>query len=368
MLAALQDQTTRLAIAFDNITQGVCFFDADLRLIMSNRRYAEIYGLAPEQMRAGMTLREILALRAEQDAVPAMTPEQYIAWTQAETSTDVPADKVVELRNGRVVTIRHRPMSGGGYVATHDDITERRIAEAALRHGEKLRALGQLTGGIAHDLNNLLFLVSANLERVLNEPDDGERVRKSVQVAQRSLGAAADLLGRMVNFASSQPPQLQPTDLNAWLMPLRELAARLLGRSFLVELKADPRLPAWPVDRSQLESALINLILNARDVMPEGGGIKLLTEAVTLPACVAAELDVPAGDYVAISVQDTGPGMPPEVAARAFDPFFTTKPAGSGTGLGLSMVRAFARQAGGTATLTSSPGSGTTVRILLPAG
>ncbi len=226
---------------------------------------------------------------------------------------------------------------------------------------EKLRALGQMTGGIAHDLNNALMVISANLELALQRSGDLGGVRPKLEAAMRSVGAAKELLGRMLSFARSQPPLREPTDLGAWLPPLRDMAARMLGRSYRLELQHDRRLPPWPVDRSQLESALLNLILNARDAMPAGGTIRLRTERIA-PDTANGE-----HEYAAISVHDNGPGMPPEVAAHAFEPFFSTKPAGSGTGLGLSMVREFARQSGGSAELQSTPGAGTTVRIILAA-
>jgi PAS domain S-box-containing protein len=364
-VAALREQALRFTTALENISQGLCFFDPGGRLIISNRRYAEIYGLRPEQVHPGMTLRDILALREAAGSAPIMPIDEYIAWSQAEATATAPAGKVVELRNGRAISIRHQPMPDGGYVATHEDITERRLAEAALRQGEKLRALGQMTGGIAHDLNNALMVISANIELALQRPGELAGARPKLEAAMRSVAAAKELLARMLSFARSQPPVREPTDLGAWLTPLRDMAARMLGRAYRVELQHDRRLPPWPVDRSQLESAVLNLILNARDAMPEGGTITLQTErlSITEPAT-----GLPAGDYVAIAVRDNGPGMAPEVAAHAFEPFFSTKPPGSGTGLGLSMVREFARQSGGTAELDSTPGAGTTVRIILAAG
>ena len=369
LLAALRAQTLRFTTALENIPQGLCFYDAAQRLIISNRRYAEIYDLTAEQIRPGMTLREVIALRTAVGSVPGMSPDEYIAWTQAEASARTPTGTVVELKNGRVITIRHQPMPDGGYVATHEDITERRLAEAALRQGEKLRALGQMTGGIAHDLNNLLMLAGFNLDKVAAQPGDLGGARSRLEAAIRSVAAATDLLGRMLSFARSQAPVLEPTDLNAWLKPLRDMLARMLGSRYKLALQTDPALPAWPIDRSQLESAVLNLVLNARDAMPEGGAIVLQAERLPFAGAPEGALaGLPAGSYAAITVRDSGPGMPPDVAERAFEPFFSTKPAGSGTGLGLSMVQEFARHAGGAAVLSSTPGAGTSVQIVLPGG
>jgi PAS domain S-box-containing protein len=249
------------------------------------------------------------------------------------------------------------------------DVTERRHAEAALRHGEKLRALGTLTGGIAHEFNNLLTVVQANLEMALDGPGTLAEARPELDAARRAARTGTDLTARLLSFARSEPLRREPTDLAGWLGPLRDMATRTLGQRYPVTLRADPSLPAVAVDRSQLEGAVLNLILNARDAMPAGGPIAIETERMdVLPGARGAAADLPPGGYAVVAVRDRGAGMPAEVAERAFEPFFTTKPAGSGTGLGLSMVLSFARQSGGTVLIESSPGRGTAVRLVLPLG
>jgi signal transduction histidine kinase len=286
---------------------------------------------------------------------------------QTQGSALTPNGAVMALKNGRIVSVRYQPMPGGGYISTHEDITERWIAQAALRHGEKLRAVGQMAGGIAHDLGNLLTVIGGSLEEILMLPGDCGSARPGLEAAMQSVGSATDLLRRMVDFSRCLPPVVELTDLNTWLSPLRDMAARALGARYRLELQPDPALQAWPVDRSQLESALLNLILNARDAMPRGGVIKVETECVRITDDVDAEPTGPhAGRYVMITVHDNGPGMPPDVAARAFEPFFSTKPVGSGIGLGLSMVQQFARDAGGSVSLRTAPAAGTSVQITLP--
>jgi PAS domain S-box-containing protein len=370
LASALKAQAARFNTALEHISQGLCCFDRNRRLVMSNRRYAEIYGLLPEQIRPGMTLKEILALREAAGAVADMTPDDYIAWTQARPNALTPNGAIVHLRNGHVVSVRHQPIPDGGYVSTHEDVTERFATEAALRHGEKLRAIGQMTGGIAHDVNNLLTVIGGNIEDALVSSGDCGGARPQLEAAMQSISSAAALLRRMVCFSRAQPPVLEPTDLNAWLRPLRDMTARMLGPRYRLLLRPDPALPELPVDRPQLESAVLNLILNARDAMPDGGAITI--ETARVPTAENDEDASPtgpgAGGYVAITVRDSGPGMQPDVAARAFEPFFSTKPAGRGSGLGLSMVQQFALHAGGAVSLRSAPGAGTAVRIVLPSG
>jgi PAS domain S-box-containing protein len=246
------------------------------------------------------------------------------------------------------------------------DVTERRETEAALRHGEKLRALGKLTGGIAHEFNNLLTIVQANLELALDPAENLADARPELEAARRSVLAGTELTARLLSVARSEPLRREPTDLAALLRPLLEMATRTLGSRYqLVLTTAD--LPPVSVDRSQLEGAVLNLILNARDAMAMGGPIAIATTRLLVPPGARGALaELAAGDYAELSVRDRGLGMAPDVAEHAFEPFFTTKPAGSGTGLGLSMVLSFARQSGGTALIETNPGCGTTVRIVLP--
>jgi len=246
------------------------------------------------------------------------------------------------------------------------DVTERRETEAALRHGEKLRALGKLTGGIAHEFNNLLTIVQANLELALDPAEILADARPELEAAQRAVLAGTELTARLLSVARSEPLRREATDLAALLRPLREMATRTLGSRYRLTL-ATADLPPVSVDRSQLEGAVLNLILNARDAMAMGGPIAVATARLCVPPGARGALaELPAGDYAELSVRDNGLGMAPDVAEHAFEPFFTTKPAGSGTGLGLSMVLSFARQSGGTALIETHPGCGTTVRIVLP--
>ncbi|PWC39867.1 hypothetical protein TSO352_01825 [Azospirillum sp. TSO35-2] len=245
----------------------------------------------------------------------------------------------------------------------------REQAEHALRQSQKMEAIGQLTGGVAHDFNNLLQAIGINLHVIESRSDD-ERVVGPARLALQAVERGATLTQHLLAFSRRQ--QLRPAmvDVDELVGRLCRLLDRTLGSSVRLEVHVDPAL--WPamIDPTQLEMALLNLALNARDAMPGGGTLWILAENRTSggtdPATGLAATGLAPGDYVAVRVRDTGTGMPPEVAARAFEPFFTTKEVGRGTGLGLSMVHGLATQSGGGVTLDSRPGKGTTVTLYLP--
>ncbi|MGN6374457.1 MAG: ATP-binding protein [Sphingomonas sp.] len=243
-----------------------------------------------------------------------------------------------------------------------------RNAEEALRQAQKMETLGQLTGGVAHDFNNLLQIVTGNLDILQRHlPAEADRLRRAADNAQRGAERATVLTQRLLAFARRQPLQPHQVDLNRLIGGMAELLHRSLGETIEVEVVHAARL--WPVeiDANQLENALLNLAVNARDAMPEGGKLTVETANVDLDAGYAArEVEVAPGQYVLISVSDTGHGMDAEALGRAFEPFFTTKDVGKGTGLGLSMVYGFVKQSGGHVRIYSEPRHGTTVKIYLP--
>ncbi|SDC83410.1 PAS/PAC sensor hybrid histidine kinase [Massilia sp. PDC64] len=244
-----------------------------------------------------------------------------------------------------------------------------RQAEEALRQSQKMEAVGQLTGGLAHDFNNMLAGVTGHLElmklrlRMGQTGDLSARIDAALGVTQR----AAALTHRLLAFSRRQALDPKPTSVNALVMSMADLIERAAGPSIAVRTRLAAALWTTLCDPNQLESALLNLANNARDAMPEGGLLVIETENVTLsPAQARRHGDLRPGEYVQVSVRDNGAGMAPDVVARAFDPFFTTKPMGQGTGLGLSMVYGFAHQSGGNVRIESRPGQGTEVRLLLP--
>jgi PAS domain S-box-containing protein len=243
-----------------------------------------------------------------------------------------------------------------------------KAAEEALRQSQKMEAVGQLTGGIAHDFNNLLTGIVGSLDLLQTRLDQGrtENVSRYINAAMTSANRAAALTHRLLAFARRQPLIPKSVDANALVVSLEDLLRRTIGERIDLDIVASAGLWCTLCDPNQLESALLNLAINARDAMPDDGKLVIATTNARIDGIDA---DTPAllpGDYIRIDVTDTGTGMSPEVAARAFDPFFTTKPIGQGTGLGLSMIYGFARQSNGHVLIDSKQGVGTSVRLYLP--
>lgn len=260
------------------------------------------------------------------------------------------------------------------YAVARDVTAERAAAERlkateeALRQSHKMEAVGQLTGGIAHDFNNLLTGIVGSMELMKTRLNQGrmENVGRYIDAAMTSANRAAALTHRLLAFARRQPLSPKPVDANQLISSLEDLLRRTIGKTIALEIVAAKNL--WPTlcDPNQLESGLLNLVINARDAMPDGGRLTIKTSNARLNGVLESNLALSPGDYVCIQVTDTGVGMPPEVAARAFDPFFTTKPIGQGTGLGLSMIYGFARQSNGHVVIDSQPGHGTSIKVYLP--
>ena len=240
--------------------------------------------------------------------------------------------------------------------------------EDALRQSQKMEAVGQLTGGLAHDFNNLLTGISGSLEMIQLRLEQGRNadVDRYVDAAQGASRRAAALTHRLLAFSRRQTLDPRPTDANVLITGMEELISRTVGPSVIVETSLADELGFTLVDPGQLENALLNLCINARDAMPDGGRIMIETRNRKIDEQGGRERDIDPGDYICLSVSDTGTGMSPDVIAKAFEPFFTTKPIGSGTGLGLSMIYGFARQSGGQVRIHSVPDAGTTVTIYLP--
>jgi nitrogen-specific signal transduction histidine kinase len=248
------------------------------------------------------------------------------------------------------------------------DFTERRLAEEALVQAQKMEAVGQLTGGIAHDFNNLLTGIIGSLELLQTRIAQGRtgEITRYVGAAQGAARRAAALTQRLLAFSRRQTLAPKPTDIDRLVAGMEDLLRRTIGPAIDMHVVAGAGLHTALVDAGQLENALLNLVINARDAMVTGGDLTIENAHCVLGVPEARERDLPPGPYVTLSVTDTGAGMPPEVVARAFDPFFTTKPLGMGTGLGLSMVYGFVRQSGGQVCIRSEVGRGTTVSLLLP--
>ncbi len=259
--------------------------------------------------------------------------------------------------------------SGGEpiYVGVIHDLSERNRTEGELRQAQKMEALGQLTGGIAHDFNNILMVILANVDTILEDEGAAPAIRERTRQIDRAAHRAAELTRQLLAFSRKQTLQPQPTDLNDTVAATVRLIRRTLSEAIAVETVLAPGLWTANVDPTQLESALVNLCINARDAMPGGGRLVLETANATLDeSYVAAHPDAAAGPHVMVSITDTGTGIAPENLDKVFEPFFTTKEVGRGTGLGLSMVYGFIKQSRGHIRIESELGRGTSIRLYLP--
>jgi PAS domain S-box-containing protein len=315
----------------------------------------------PEDLDAGMPARALETARTQGRC-------EAEGWRRRKDGTRFWAAVVID-------AIRDEQGELIGYAKVTRDLTERKAATEQLEkareqlfQSQKMEAVGQLTGGLAHDFNNLLTVIAGSLELVQQRVVQGRfrEVDRYISAAQSAASRAAALTHRLLAFARRQTLDPKIVDASHLVGGIEELVRRTIGPEIELETALVPDLQAILCDPNQLENAILNLCINARDAMPEGGRLTIETGIMTADARIAAELDVPVGQYVTIAVTDTGTGMSPDAVALAFDPFYTTKPTGEGTGLGLSMVYGFAKQSGGQTRIYSEVDTGTTVRIYLP--
>lgn len=265
----------------------------------------------------------------------------------------------------RVAERAHQLLSANNALVA--EIEARRQAEARAAQMERLEAIGRLTGGVAHDFNNMLAVILGNLDLALKKLGRGNTdIVRHLDGALDGATRSATLTRRLLAFARRQPLEPVITDANRLIVDMSDLLTRTLGERVSIEHQLAEEL--WPirVDPGQLENAILNLAVNARDAMPAGGSVRISTANVRHTADAASDLELAAGEYVVLSVADTGTGMSEEVAARAFEPFFTTKPNGLGTGLGLSQIYGFTRQSGGVTQIETATANGTTISLYFP--
>ncbi|NEU14834.1 PAS domain-containing protein [Methylobacterium sp. BTF04] len=374
----VQERTAQLQISqyiVQSSADPICAFDTDYRLIAFNRAHRdEFYRIFAYRVQIGDIFPDLFP--SDQSSVMrgfmtrALTGEVY-------TVTEEFGDPNLAKPCWEVSYSPLRDSAGCIIGAFHyaKDISARLRADVelastqdALRQAQKMEAVGQLTGGLAHDFNNLLAGISGSLELMQTRMQQGRLtdVDRYMTVAQGAAKRAAALTHRLLAFSRRQTLDPKPTDVNRLATGMHDLIQRTVGPGILVEVVGATN--CWPalVDPPQLESALLNLCINARDAMPDGGTITIETANKWMDERAVRQHDLPEGQYLSLSVTDTGTGMPPEVIPRVFEPFFTTKPFGEGTGLGLSMIYGFAQQSGGQVRIYSEVGQGTTVRIYLP--
>jgi PAS domain S-box-containing protein len=359
---ALRDAENGLFSAIEALPMGFAAYDSDMRLQFFNSTYRALLPTSGHLLKKGLHFEDLLRNSAE--AVARSTEyasvEDYV--TDRLDVSRRAGKWVYRQSTGRWVRVMTRPNANGGFISMIEDITEQKEKEEQLLQAQKMEAIGQLTGGVAHDFNNLLAVIQGNAELLREiDPDLAPMVQDIIDATRRG----ADLTQRLLAFSRRQVLIPKSVDLVQLVSGFIRILDRTLGKDIAIQFIARTRSAPAFADRAQIESALLNLALNARDAMPGGGILTVLCDEVDqLPA--NAEAPGLQGPFVRLSVSDTGTGMHPDEVKRAFDPFYTTKAVGEGSGLGLSMVYGFARQSGGTTTLESTPGVGTTVEIFLP--
>ncbi|WP_375450252.1 PAS domain-containing protein [uncultured Devosia sp.] len=358
---ALRGERALSGLLMTSVPAGVVAYDADLRVTIWNPVMERLFGISAERAK-GRPLAELIGpgqasaieprLRDALDGIAGPIEE-------IELTTDAAGQIALESQ--------HAPLRGGdgqivGGAAFFREMTERRRAEEQLRQAQKMETIGQLTGGVAHDFNNLLAAVQGNLELLRKRLPDDPQLHRFIDGAMQGTQRGASLTARLLAFARRQDLKSVPTDLEDLLEGMRALVERSIGPLVTVEFDLEAGLPPATVDANQLELAILNLAVNARDAMPDGGYLRIALSQLDDLGKTAGLT----GHFLRLSVTDTGFGMDETTLKSAIEPFFSTKELGKGTGLGLSMVHGLAVQLGGALTLSSQPGQGTTAELWLP--
>ncbi|MGZ3620195.1 MAG: ATP-binding protein [Candidatus Binataceae bacterium] len=362
--AALRASQAQFQSIMEHAPMMVSLRDLDGRFTFINRAYEAFAGQSEENI-LGRTVAE---LRSQEysDSIAVQDRDVIERRRAVQWEMTIPkphGERAVLVVKFPIYDVTGRVVSVGSILA---DITEQKRAETHVAQAQRIEAVGQLTGGIAHDFNNLLTSILLNAD-VLATVIEDENIRPMAEAVRQAAERGADLTRRLLAFGRRQMLEPRPTNVKELLASMEPLMYRTLGEH--IEISCKHAADLWPatVDPSQLENAVLNLAVNARDAMPDGGRITIETLNAVLDAHEAEiNPEVKPGDYVVVAVHDTGCGMPPDVVERAFEPFFTTKDVGKGTGLGLSMVYGFVKQSGGHVRLSSDVGKGTIVRLYLP--
>ncbi len=357
----LERQSVLLQATLDNIRDGIAFFNPSGRLSVFNRNFFSLLEFPYDLAVPGTSLKSLYSVEAGRpqralDNLPALPAP--VGTPPAPFQITVGACEIEVLRD---------IMPDGSLLISCEDVTRRSHAETIIRQSQKLEAIGQLTGGVAHDFNNLLQVIGSNLDLLSQDFKGDERTTRRLQGAIAGTERGARLTRQLLAFARRQPLDPKPIDLGKLVRGMTELLKRSLGERVEVETAVGGGLWTALADVSQVENAVLNLAINARDAMSEGGKLTIEVANAFLDEVYAAEhIEVRPGQYVMLAVSDTGIGMAPEVVSRAFEPFFTTKPEGAGTGLGLSQVYGYVKQSGGHVKIYSERSHGTTIKLYLP--
>jgi PAS domain S-box-containing protein len=368
---ALRESEARLRLVTDEIPALIAYFDHDQRVVFANRAYAEWAGI-PQDKIIGRHIRDVIGLELYESTAGNRNKAYTGEMVSNEGRGTSPQGKSFYFRSTRIPRFDGE---GGvlGYYFVMDDLTEHVDQEEQLRQAQKMDAVGQLTGGVAHEFNNLLLVIVGNLEVLLDQTTEAP-LRLTATAALDSAMRGSELTRQLLAFSRKQTLDVKSVDANKLVLGISDMLQSVLGETISIE--TDLGDDVWPVlsDAGQIESALLNLTLNARDAMPGGGVITITTanQGGRVPPGnsfgddIGNDIGEGSGDFVMIDVSDTGDGMTADVLDRAMDPFFTTKDVGSGTGLGLSIVFGFVEQSNGSVEIESEPGKGTHVKMYLP--
>jgi PAS domain S-box-containing protein len=362
--AAVRESEERHRLLFEENPIPLLVIDAEtLRFLAVNAAAVRQYGYSLEEFR-GMT---IIDIRPAEDAA--------LARERAAAPPEVRAKRAGPYRHQRkdgsilLADVVSRDFVFGGRAARlvlAIDVTEQRHLEDQLRQSQKIEAVGQLAGGIAHDFNNLLTIIKGNIELALHQLPPGVPLRADLEQVATAASRAALLTRQLLAFSRKQVLSPAVLDLNDVVAEAERMLRRVIGEDIMFVTELAPAVSRVTADRGQMEQVLVNLVVNARDAMPNGGVLTVATADVDLTPADAAARGIPPGAYVTLRVRDTGVGMDEATRSRIFEPFFTTKPVGRGTGLGLAMVHGVVHQSGGFVTVQSEPGDGTMFTIFLP--
>ena len=339
----------------------------DMTLIFANQKFSEMFGYAPGELMG----KHVSVLNAGTEEAAQKAAEEIGACVEATGAWN--GEILNSKKDGSTfwcaatVSTYEHPDLGPAAISIHSDITDRKKLEVQMQNIRRLEALGQLTGGVAHDFNNLLSIINGNADLLGMKAGTDEDIKTRVNSIKQAVDRGSSLTQRLLAFSRNQPLAPVLADIDDLVEGLALMLHRTLGDDIELDVKVPSDTWTAEIDTHQLEDALLNLAINARDAMPDGGKLMIEIENVTLEdTSEGIPGNVPPGDYVKLSVRDDGTGMSEETLEKAMEPFFTTKEVGRGSGLGLSMVYGFAKQSNGHLEVRSEVGNGTTVIIYLP--
>ncbi len=365
-LDALKASEERIRLIADTVPALIGYVQADLTYTFANRQYEEWFERSSEQI-VGRTAREVLGEKVYKEHLPCIRAALNGERASREFLLTLPDGREIHVL---VSFIPHISEEGEvwGYFVLGQDVTDVRDAEFKFRQAQKMEAIGQLTGGLSHDFNNLLTIIIGNLSVLEEEADNDDDLMEMVCPALDAARRGAELVKQLLAFARRQPLKPRISNSGKLILGMKDLLIRALGTQAELVLQINDNI--WPVliDPHQLENTILNLVINARDAIGEQGGkVSIYAENVTLKSIFSdRSVDLTPGDYVVLSVRDNGSGMSSEIMERIFEPFFTTKEKGPNSGLGLSMIYGFMRQSNGHLQVESTPGEGTIFRLVLP--